>query len=45
MVMGCHDSPALPLAMLNVMKQSLFLLFPNFWANPVEQSGKDVQLQ
>ena len=35
-VMGCRDSPALPLRELNNLKQKLFLLFPNFWANPLD---------
>ena len=35
-VMGCRNSPALPLRELNNLKQKLFLLFPQFWANPVD---------
>lgn len=35
-VMGCRDSPALPLRELNQLKQKLFLLFPHFWANPLD---------
>ena len=35
-VMGCRDSPTLPLRELNNLKQKLFLLFPNFWANPLD---------
>ena len=35
-VMGYRDSPALPLRELNNLKQKLFLLFPNFWANPLD---------
>ena len=35
-VMGCRDSPALPLRELNNLKLKLFLLFPQFWANPLD---------
>ena len=35
-VMDCRDSQALPLRELNNLKQKLFLLFPNFWANPLD---------
>ena len=35
-VMGCRYSPALPLRELNNLKQKLFLLFPQFWANSLD---------
>ena len=35
-VMGCRHSPALPLRELNNLKQKLFLVFPQFWANPLD---------
>lgn len=35
-VMGCRDFPALPLKELNELKQKIFSLFPQFWANPVQ---------
>ena len=35
-VMGCRDSPALPLRELNLLKQKIFVLFPQFWANPLD---------
>ena len=34
-VMGCRNFPALPLRELNNLKQKLFLLFLEFWANPL----------
>ena len=35
-VMGCRDHPALPLKELNDLKQKIFSLFPQFWANPIQ---------
>ena len=35
-VMGFRDYPALPQAELNELKQTIFNLFPQYWANPIE---------
>lgn len=35
-VMGFRDYPALPPTELSDLKQKIFSLFPQFWANPVE---------
>ena len=34
--MGFRDYPALPQAELNELKQTIFNLFPQYWANPIE---------
>ena len=35
-VMGCRDSPALPIKELNDLKQKIFSLFPQFWNNAAQ---------
>ena len=34
-VSGCREQPALPIKEVNDLKQKLFSLFPQFWANPL----------
>ena len=38
-VMGCGKYPALPATQLNMLKQTLFTLFPRYWSNPVLFEG------
>ncbi len=35
-VNGFRELPALPLAELNALKQTLFTQFPEFWGSPIE---------
>lgn len=35
-VFGCREQPALPIKELNDLKQKVFSLFPQFWANPLD---------
>lgn len=35
-VFGYREQPALPTGELNDLKQKVFSLFPQFWANPVD---------
>lgn len=38
-VYGFREQPALPVKELNDLKQKVFSIFPQFWANPVEFEG------